>query len=202
MWRCASVSQGQTATKQAPCVRLGLAPLKEGKKIEALTHLKLIAVVLVKRWFPVNSCSKFGFLTESSRLLWICNTLLLMYNYSLLTCSKENVHLVLYSGFLCSFYKICCSWQQASLLVDECGVSSLCPEMAAQGPFSLSIFPQRLLPSKRWPEQMHHKPRGLTQTPTHALILFFNFFNFTSGDISRSGIQAFQAFQKACCESK
>lgn len=63
------VSQGQTAPKQAPCVRLGLAPLKEGKKIEALTHLKLIAVVLVKRWFPVNSCSKFRFLTESSRLL-------------------------------------------------------------------------------------------------------------------------------------
>lgn len=153
----------------------------------------------MKRWFPVNSCSKFRFLTESSRLLWICNTLLLTYNYSLLTCSKENVHLVLYSGFLCSFYKICCSWQQASLLVDECGVSSLCPEMAAQGPFSLSIFPQRLLPSKRWPEQMHHKPRGLTHTPTRALILFFN---FTSGDISRSGIQAFQAFQKACCESK
>lgn len=132
----------------------------------------------MKRWFPVNSCSKFRFLTESSRLLWICNTLLLTYNYSLLTCSKENVHLVLYSGFLCSFYKICCSWQQASLLVDECGVSSLCPEMAAQGPFSLSIFPQRLLPSKRWPEQMHHKPRGLTHTPTRALILFFN---FTSG---------------------
>lgn len=99
MWRCA-VSQGQTATKQAPCVRLGLAPLKEEKKIEALTHLKIIAVVLVKRWFPVNSCSKFRFLTESSRLLWICNTLLLTYNYSLQTCSKENVHLVLYSGFL------------------------------------------------------------------------------------------------------
>lgn len=94
----------------------------------------------MKRWFPVNSCSKFRFLTESSRLLWICNTLLLTYNYSLLTCSKENVHLVLYSGFLCSFYKICCSWQQASLLVDECGVSSLCPEMAAQGLFHWAYF--------------------------------------------------------------
>lgn len=175
MWRCASVSQSQMQPNKPPA--LGLAPFKGGKKIEALTHLKLIAVVLVKRWFPVISCSKFRFLTESSRLLCICNTLLLTYNYSLLTCSKENVHLVLYSGFLYSFYKNLLQLTTSIPLGWRVWGVFTVPRNGSTRPLFIEHISSEAVAKQEmaWADASETSGPD-THTPTHALILFFNSF--------------------------